>query len=354
MANRYWVGGTGNWSDDDNHWSDSSGGTPANGNLPTSSDNVYFDANSGSGLMTFDSNANCADMDWTNSSLDGFTHTAADPGYDLSIYGSLTLKSGMTHTMGYLQIYFKATTAGHTIRTNGNALTGSLSSHFILDGVGGSWKLMDNLDIGGARINFLNGEFDTNNKVVNGGMDSQTNNARILKSGKSTWNCTFWVIRATNMIADLSRSTITIQNVGGGYFYGGGFTYKEVVFNNTSNTEISDNNTIGTLRFTQSVSYPHGAKFVSGSTQTIGNLVATGSSSYPFTLTATSTGAFALSKASGIVDCDYLIISKSTVTGGAVWFAGSHSTDSGSNTGWIFRDVGPITNQVYALPAFKV
>lgn len=46
MAARYWVGGTGNWSDDTNHWAASSGGLPILGDLPTSSDDVFFDANS--------------------------------------------------------------------------------------------------------------------------------------------------------------------------------------------------------------------------------------------------------------------------------------------------------------------
>lgn len=46
MANRYWVGGSGNWSDNTNHWSDSSDGSPG-ASLPTSSDDVFIDENSG-------------------------------------------------------------------------------------------------------------------------------------------------------------------------------------------------------------------------------------------------------------------------------------------------------------------
>lgn len=43
MASRYWVGGTGNWSDATNHWASVSGGTPNAANLPTASDTVNFD-----------------------------------------------------------------------------------------------------------------------------------------------------------------------------------------------------------------------------------------------------------------------------------------------------------------------
>ena len=56
MADRFWVGGSGNWSDDDNHWATSTGGTAADGNKPTSSDIAIFDASSGTGTCTIDEN----------------------------------------------------------------------------------------------------------------------------------------------------------------------------------------------------------------------------------------------------------------------------------------------------------
>jgi len=45
-ANRYWVGGAGNWSDDVNHWATTSGGAPGAGNIPGAADTAIFDANS--------------------------------------------------------------------------------------------------------------------------------------------------------------------------------------------------------------------------------------------------------------------------------------------------------------------
>ena len=62
-AGRYWVGGTGNWSDTA-HWSETSGG--ASGvSLPTGSDHVHFDANSGAGIATVNATAYCLDLDFT-------------------------------------------------------------------------------------------------------------------------------------------------------------------------------------------------------------------------------------------------------------------------------------------------
>lgn len=52
MANRYWVGGTGNWdASDTSHWSDTSGGS-GGFSVPGSGDVVTFDGSSGGGTVT--------------------------------------------------------------------------------------------------------------------------------------------------------------------------------------------------------------------------------------------------------------------------------------------------------------
>lgn len=52
----YWVpsggSGTGNWSDDDNHWALTTGGTAKDGNIPIDGDTVVFDGSSGTGTCT--------------------------------------------------------------------------------------------------------------------------------------------------------------------------------------------------------------------------------------------------------------------------------------------------------------
>lgn len=53
-----------------------------------------------------------------------------------------------------------------------------------------------------------------------------------------------------------------------------------------------------------------------------------------------------LSKSSGTVNCDYLDITYSIATGGATWYAGINSVDSGNNSGWIFTKSS--TNSVKA------
>jgi hypothetical protein len=45
-----------------------------------------------------------------------------------------------------------------------------------------------------------------------------------------------------------------------------------------------------------------------------------------------------LSKIGGIASSNFLNIRDSNATGGAAWYAGANSTDSGNNTGWLFVD----------------
>jgi len=112
----YWVGGTGTWSDDDNHWAQSSNGTPADGNIPGLDTNTYFNAysvNATSKTITISANAYTNNMDWT-----GVTNnpTLSKPASTLYIYGSLTLSSGMSFVGS---VDFSATSPGKTITTNG-------------------------------------------------------------------------------------------------------------------------------------------------------------------------------------------------------------------------------------------
>jgi hypothetical protein len=155
MADRYWVGGTGNWSDDDNHWATTSGGSPADGNLPTSSDNVYFDANSGSGTCTRNVTANCLDFDASASSILTFAGTST-----LNIYGNFEIVSGVTwNSAGDLKM--SATSGTKTFKTN----SVSLSCKLLLSGSGGTTQLLDNLTCTGITQSGTAG-FDANAKTV--------------------------------------------------------------------------------------------------------------------------------------------------------------------------------------------
>jgi hypothetical protein len=86
MANRYWVGGTGTWDGVALlKWALTSGGVGGQA-VPTSSDTVFFDANSGANTVTLGANANCSTLTMT-----GFTGTLAFSTFNISLAGTGTI-----------------------------------------------------------------------------------------------------------------------------------------------------------------------------------------------------------------------------------------------------------------------
>lgn len=158
MADKYWVQGTGNWSDDDNHWATISGGSPSDGNIPTSSDNVIFDGNSGVGIVTQDYNpvgtgASCLDFNIENSSILTFALSAY-----IKIYGNFIGKSGVTITGSELN--FQGTGAV-TIKTNG------LDMPSVRFGAAGTFTFQDNWTQSASTMNIVTGTLNFGSYTYN-------------------------------------------------------------------------------------------------------------------------------------------------------------------------------------------
>lgn len=128
MADRYWVGGSGNWNNTDTtNWSATSGGA-GGASVPTNVDNVFFDQNS-TYTVTCNGPRACLDL---NVSQGTVTFTASGT---LELAGSFTLKTGTVWNADGL-ITCTATTS-KTITTNGV----TVNSIFNFDGAGGTWTL---------------------------------------------------------------------------------------------------------------------------------------------------------------------------------------------------------------------
>lgn len=66
MANRYWVGGTGDWdASTTTHWSSTSGGSGGS-SVPSTTDYVFIDSNSGSGIITLQYSPTVLQVKFTN------------------------------------------------------------------------------------------------------------------------------------------------------------------------------------------------------------------------------------------------------------------------------------------------
>jgi hypothetical protein len=97
MANRYWVGDSGKWSDTA-HWSASSGSTPGEA-VPSTADDVFFDANSfstGSQTITIDALAYCNNLNTTGISNSPSIVLSSS----ITLYGSITLTDGINTITG--------------------------------------------------------------------------------------------------------------------------------------------------------------------------------------------------------------------------------------------------------------
>jgi len=93
MADRYWVGGTATWNTTPvTKWALTSGGVGGQA-VPTSADDVYFDAASGAGTVTIGAaNTGAKSINCTGFTVTLTSGTAAT----LVVSGSITLAAGMT------------------------------------------------------------------------------------------------------------------------------------------------------------------------------------------------------------------------------------------------------------------
>lgn len=159
MANRYWVGGTGTWdASSTTHWSASSGGA-SGASVPTSADDVYFDANSGGGTV------NKATTPLVNSlSFSGFAGTISGVG-QINFGGNLdvgTSGTALTSTVAFAGQHnapgtfsIGGTRTCYSIALFGSSDTATINQTSALSIVG------DDLTIQRA------GPFNTNNYAIN-------------------------------------------------------------------------------------------------------------------------------------------------------------------------------------------
>jgi hypothetical protein len=163
-STRYWVGGTGNWSDTA-RWSTSSGGA-SGASVPRSHDDVVFDSASNATAYTATVNAVTGGIRMKSLTIagpaSGNVTLAGSTAID-GIHGNVTLPAtGLTRTYTGA-ITLSGSTSGLTLTTNGVALANN--STLNINGVGSSWSLGSALS-GSVFLGIINGDFDTANYNV--------------------------------------------------------------------------------------------------------------------------------------------------------------------------------------------
>jgi hypothetical protein len=342
MANRYWVGGTGTWdTTTTTNWSATSGGA-GGASAPTSTDAVFFNSNSGSGTVTNTDNVQCLSLTCT-----GFTGTINCAGFSITLYGNVTLSSGGTYTALGLNInnVCTLTSVGKHIAylfigdTNGNA----------------NLTLGDDLYCGVAgdsgALGFTDGTFNANNKNVScsGFYSFDVGYTRTLNMGSGTWTLfgttgdsgwmSFGADDVINMTINCDTSTINFTPPASSsvMFSSHNKTYYNLNMGGAGSTLGLQNYVTNIFNTISTSTQPCTLIFYSGKTYRVTNFNVLGTAGNLVSLISTSNGTrFSLSKSSGSVSVDYLSIKDSNATGGATWYAGTHSTNVSNNLGWIF------------------
>jgi hypothetical protein len=334
MSDRHWVGNNASWnSTAGTKWSLTAGGAGGQA-VPTSADDVYLDASSGTVTVTADDALNvCKSLICT-----GFTGTLAVTTF-LAVNGSLTFAASMTVTPNASARFFLNGTSSFTITSAGKTMPGGVQQ----GGVGGTYTLQDALTVpAGSDISFRGGTFNANNFAVTSGSVNGATLAYTITMGSGTWTLldagTVWDLTSGTPTLNANTSTIKLTNnsASSKTFQGAGLTYNNF-WNATSGSGvciIAGSNVFNDVKADDGRTQ----QFTDGTTQTISSLTAVGTSSLGIVLSGTSTGGWTLSDSSGTNQAQYCTISYSTATGGANWtaLAEDGNTDGGNNTGWDF------------------
>lgn len=210
MADRYWVSlVSADWDGTAGlKWATTSGGL-GGASVPTSSDNVFFDANSGTETVTIAAgNTGCDNLD-----ISAYGGSMANNA-DLTISGSYVNRASGGFSLGGGAFIFNSTGA-ETITMNGNESYVPVE----FNGSGGSWTLQDDAFFSDT-LTITQGTFDANNfNVWADKVLSNNSNTRTITMGSGTWTIgdsgTIWnTSTTTNLTLNANTSTIVATGTG--------------------------------------------------------------------------------------------------------------------------------------------
>ncbi|MFC2060616.1 hypothetical protein ACFLTZ_05985 [Chloroflexota bacterium] len=325
---RYWVGNSGNWSDNATHWSTSSGGAPG-ASKPTSADDVYFDANSfstGSQTITVDETSYCLGMDWTGVTDNPTFHMNGN--FNVSTDAVFSADMTQTYSSGFLT--FTGTGAG-SLTTNGL----EIAARFYLNKSSGiTLTLNDDLTIvGSGDFILVNGNLDTgdNSVVIPSQFIISGTASRTLNLGSSDFKFQQWSYTGSNLTVAANTANMTQTGV---TFAGSGITtYHDLTFEN-SDSRITGSNTFNSITLPSNSATS--LQFTDGTTTTAGNYTFSGTSGNVNIIKGSGVGGWSANCSFGTITADWINVSHSTVGGGATFTATGSSINGGNNTGWTF------------------
>lgn len=351
----YWVGGTGNWSTAAK-WATTSGGTGGTARIPLPQDAVIFDDSSGTAPFTATATLNIVNVPKITSTVSGSNSLTLTTATTILIYDDIVLSSKTTLTTTSFGNYRFAKRGSQIFNLNGG--TNSAATVY-QDAVGGTTTITGGYSNSSATSVFgiRNGTVVFDGDVTVGLFfpltpnTGQAYNKNVTFANNSNLNIlgvdgTFAVCDFQGIIPQRNNINININNTTASSnktLYLPSSSDGTGVINNINFVANATNNIIPTNKtLFGELQYPKIKKITIlkpgylnlNSTIELDELIALGTN-----LTTNAINIYGnIYKTFGILYVRYCIISNSTVSGGASAYA-ANSTNSGSNTGWVFTKV---------------
>ncbi len=253
---RYWVGGTGTWTNTSTtNWSATSGG-PGGASVPTSADDVIFDSASSATAYTVTCTASmlrCKSLTMSAAANGGnLTWAGTAP---IAIHGSVNL-SGVTHSHTGAKYFTGPSGSINTFTPNGVSFT-NLSANF--SGPFCTWELGSAvLGSGTTILQIIRGIFNTNGYTVSTSDFSVNPKTPVsVNFGSSQLTAGIFSLstsRAARTLIDFNCGTSAINmNINNPIFYGNNKVFNTVSFTNASAgtiTYFAGANTYSTFNIT--------------------------------------------------------------------------------------------------------
>jgi hypothetical protein len=226
MANRYWVGGTNSWNNiTGTKWAATSGGAGGQ-SIPTTADDVFFDASSGASTVTIATgNTGAKSINCT-----GFTGTITGTS-GITVAGAIMLSTGM----GYSHTGTVTISGTGTLTTSGKAF-----SNLAVSGAGITVTLGDALNVGIRNVNVIQGTLNTANySVTCASFDISGSTTRTVTLGSSALSISasslsaFNAVTTTNLAFNAGTSQVNMTSSGGG-IAAPGLSFNDISFTSTA------------------------------------------------------------------------------------------------------------------------
>ncbi|MBC7935576.1 MAG: T9SS type A sorting domain-containing protein [Rhizobacter sp.] len=375
-ADYYWVAGAGNWSDI-NHWATTSGGSVKHSIVPSITDDVYFDANSGllsnaDVTLPISGPAYCRNMSWAG--VTAAANFRNFGGFILYVHGNLELSATVRYGWQGLQF---AGNSNATFITNGAArfpASGWYNS-FEVNKPGGSLKVTDQL-FSQLVVNTLQltaGQLDLSNgsHYVNDIFTLSNNNVKSLDITNATLQAgEMNFVGSNTTLAAFGSNLIAMGN-----FNSSGLSFPTVSTGAGGNSMQINNTVFGDLTFTNPNSLPGQVRIGAGNIirklefksagylrfagNVIDSLIMAPSKRHIFVgnntikkylklnsndctglgeISSDATGATLSFDAGAVLDLNNIYISNMTATGGITLPVTLQGADGGNNVGWNFTN----------------